>query len=476
MITDSIVGLRLKFLGVKLPIKQISTAILIKVLTNYLQIISTIFTFKLELPISLSAAINICASPIDSMAYSLDCYLVTLVDVLIIYFRIIWSLIMALSYCVIFIGLGVLAIAVKLINHNFTYINISLIYLFIYLQPNLIGQLISLVSYRKISDELWISSNVAYRYDTSSHLIWIITFDIPLLLILCIIIPTILWYGVYKNRYKLEKTVTRKTWGYLYHEYTQTAYYWETVKIFYKELIILARIYYVDHITVKASLIFIFLFLYSLIAKKINPYMNKQLNDLDQESIIICAISIVLASSLHSAQQSNLNEIIWPFYVVMVGLNSFQIIKLIFAIIMAYFNKIFNKIDGIKQKIFACLPVRIRSVPKIQKIFEARQNQLVRIQRRFGKLKKHLITMAKDNLKAKKQNYQQQNQRESSLFLHQSLQNSLKGRNLKSTDNIIRQCTYITFRNQSRVSSRPNEEHDNQLCRTQTQREESSML
>ena len=183
------------------------------------------------MPPGLSAIINSCANPIESMAFSLDCYLVSITDILIIYFRVIWSLIMALSYILIFIGLGALAIALKIIHHDFSFITISLIYLFIYFQPNLIGQLISLLSYRKISDEFWISSNVSYRYDTSSHLKWIIAFDIPLLIILCITIPTILWYGVYKNRQKLDKTTTRKTWGYLYHEYIKKAYFWETIKI-----------------------------------------------------------------------------------------------------------------------------------------------------------------------------------------------------------------------------------------------------
>ncbi|CAD8178156.1 unnamed protein product [Paramecium pentaurelia] len=72
--------------------------------------------------------------------------------------------------------------------------------------------------------------------------------------------------------------------------------------------------------------------------------MTKQLNILDKQSILI-AISIVLACSIHSGQQQNLNEITWPFYVTIV------------SIILAYFNRIFDKIDRIKKKLFIYLPL-----------------------------------------------------------------------------------------------------------------------
>lgn len=45
MIEEFIIGLRLKAFGVTVVIKSASSAILIKVFTNYLQIISTIATF-----------------------------------------------------------------------------------------------------------------------------------------------------------------------------------------------------------------------------------------------------------------------------------------------------------------------------------------------------------------------------------------------------------------------------------------------
>lgn len=90
------------------------------------------------------------------MAYSLDCFLIKVTDIEIIYFRIIWSLLLATSYIKTFFIIQGIQILTKSIKYNTAFVSTALIYVFIYLQPNLIGGLISLISYRIISDEYWI--------------------------------------------------------------------------------------------------------------------------------------------------------------------------------------------------------------------------------------------------------------------------------------------------------------------------------
>lgn len=90
------------------------------------------------------------------MAYSLDCFLIIISNIEIIYFRIIWSLLLAISYIAAFFIIQGVQILTKSIKYNTAFVSTALIYVFIYLQPNLIGGLISLVSYRIISDEYWI--------------------------------------------------------------------------------------------------------------------------------------------------------------------------------------------------------------------------------------------------------------------------------------------------------------------------------
>ncbi|CAD8169357.1 unnamed protein product [Paramecium pentaurelia] len=402
MIKEFVKGLRLKAFGVRVAIKEAQAAIFIKVFTNYLQIISTITTFQLQIPIGFSSVFNSVGNPVNTLAYSLDCFLINITDILIIYFRIIWSLIMTSTYISIIFSLFGIAIIIKITKFNFSFITTSLIYLFIFFQPNLIGGIISLFSYRKISDEYWIQGNVAYRYDTNQHTQWLITFCLPLLLIFGTILPFFLWHGVYKNRDRLDFSQVRKTWGYLYNEYGKHAYFWETIKIIQKEIIIIVLTYYDDHISIKASLVFLVLFSYSLITIKQRPYMTGQLNQIDTESTVVCAISIILASSIFTAQQQKFYEIVWPFYFIIFFLNSFYILKMVIQIIFAYLKKHYEKVDVLKELIVQQFPKFVNSKPFIQKLFETHKNQQSRIKQQYKKLRLYLLPQARLILEFKK--------------------------------------------------------------------------
>ena len=85
------------------------------------------------------------------MAYSLDCFLVGITSIEILYFRMIWALIMPSFYITIFFGLYFIAILLDKTKYNLSVISTTLIYMYIYLQPNLVGGLISLLSFRLIS-------------------------------------------------------------------------------------------------------------------------------------------------------------------------------------------------------------------------------------------------------------------------------------------------------------------------------------
>ena len=122
-----------------------------KILTNYLQIVSSISTFQLKFPSAIDSIFTTVGNPVQSMAYSLDCFLVDISSIQILYFRMIWALFMPLFYIIIFFALYSIAIALKKAKFNISVISTTLIYMYIYLQPNLVGGLISLLSFRLIS-------------------------------------------------------------------------------------------------------------------------------------------------------------------------------------------------------------------------------------------------------------------------------------------------------------------------------------
>lgn len=97
------------------------------------------------------------------MSFSLDCFLITVSDIDIIYFRMIWALLMPLIYIITFLSIYTIAIIINITKPNESAVTTSL---FTYLQPTLLIGFISLLSFRYISDVYWIQGNVAYRYDT----------------------------------------------------------------------------------------------------------------------------------------------------------------------------------------------------------------------------------------------------------------------------------------------------------------------
>lgn len=107
--------------------------------------------------------------------------------------------------------------------------------------------------------------------------------------------------SLYRLQYKLDEEETRKSWGYLYNEYSPKAYFWEIVKILEKGFMIVFLTFYEDLIIIKASLIFIITFVYSLLTKKYKPYKLSYLNFIDDLSTLICETSIVLGMTIYSA-------------------------------------------------------------------------------------------------------------------------------------------------------------------------------
>lgn len=119
-------------------------------------------------------------------------------------------MIMPFIYIFIFFLLYWIAVKLKRVVYSVSVITTTFIYLYIYLQPNLVGGLISLISFRNISNVKWIQANVAYRYDTLTHFLWLLSFCLPGLLIIAFLIPFLFYYALYINKENLNDKKVRQ--------------------------------------------------------------------------------------------------------------------------------------------------------------------------------------------------------------------------------------------------------------------------
>jgi hypothetical protein len=137
-------------------------------------VINTISTFRLALPTFFSQVTDNVGNPVKAMSYSMDCFLTTITNIEILYFRMIWSLLMPFFYLVAFLVGYAILILLKKTKYSTSVVYTTFIYMFIYLQPTMIGGFMQLASLRTISDISWVQSDVAYQYYTVSHQTWVL--------------------------------------------------------------------------------------------------------------------------------------------------------------------------------------------------------------------------------------------------------------------------------------------------------------
>ncbi|CAD8200138.1 unnamed protein product [Paramecium octaurelia] len=399
---------KLKQIGIMIIVTKNNAVNFIKILTNYLQIIASISTFQLELPQNMEYAMNSLGNPVETMAYSLDCFLKDMFESISIHYsRTIWQLIMPIVYILLFLQFYGVGVILKYFDFNCCVISTSLIYMFIYFQPNIIAGQIGLLSYRTISGYKWILGNVANRYDTNDHYKWLLSFSFPVLFTFGVLLPGLLFNRLYKIRNTLQHMKNRLIWGYLYNEYKEIAYYWEIIKIIQKELIIIVLTFYQDQIIVKAVLAYGIIFIYNYLTLQIFPYQSMQLNILDHQSTRVCGFSIVLAIGIYGSLQSAIIEVQIPFYIIMAIINFLFLAKLILQIIKAYFQQFELIIDIIRDFIRTKIP-SLQQYPVFQKLLKNQQQTRLRAQKNFRKIKASVILLSRQILQNKKVNNTQE--------------------------------------------------------------------
>ncbi|CAD8112865.1 unnamed protein product [Paramecium sonneborni] len=360
---------------------------LIKIFTNYLQIISSLTTFKLSLPVNYFYFLDGVGNPIQRISYSLDCYLVLISYLDIHYTRLIWQLILPCIYFLILSIFYSVLIYLNYIKYKGSIVMTAIIYMYIYFQPSLIGSVIALVSTRTISGVSWIQANVAFQFDTFVHHRWVIGFCIPILFLFGILIPAGLLYGLYQQRHKLIYKRGKSLFGYLYYEYKPKAYFWEIIKIVTKELVILFLIFYEDSIIIKGSLIYLILLFYQLLNLKYQPFKSFRLNQLDYESTLICGTSIIIGIGLNIGQQSQFKSIYNFYFLALMIMNIFMLVKFVIYLINSYFNEMEQLTDQIKKKVQSILPKQIKMSQQCQRILELSSVRRQRVKNNFKRLK-----------------------------------------------------------------------------------------
>ncbi|KAL4450791.1 hypothetical protein ABPG74_011633 [Tetrahymena malaccensis] len=358
---------KINFLPKKAVQNQESVGIIIKIFTTYIQLLLVIQTFKLQLPPGLRDISASIGDPVQQMGFSMDCALYQMQKrIPITYFRLIWAQFMPIIYVSIYLIGHYIYINIKKYRfHNVT-AWISVIYMFISMQPSIVRTHIQTSSCRFISGENYIKADVSQICYTSTHIGWVLFYILPTLMVWIVLIPLFFLYNMYKGKNDLNKIRMQYRFGFLYTEYKQTSYFWEIVKIYQKTLVTIFINIFDQYISIKGILVIFILIVYIYFQKKNSPYLEKRFNNLDIQSNLTVIISIILAIFI---LDNPFAYQIWLAYAALITLNVYFIIIMLGILISGLTSKFESKLYEIYLKISKKFPSlsRFLKLPRIPK-------------------------------------------------------------------------------------------------------------
>ncbi|EAR87180.2 transmembrane protein, putative (macronuclear) [Tetrahymena thermophila SB210] len=283
-----------------------NSGILIKMFTNYIQIVGSIATFNLSIPSGIFEFPQTIGQPLNKTMSSLDCALKDLNSSQQIRFP--WYI-----------------------------LTTAIMFLIIYIQPDLVAQIIALLSCRQVGDTNYILSNVSFVCYSREHQFYILALIIPMLLLWVFIIPAIFFFLLRRNKDKLESSEIKLKYGFLYKEYQNYAFYWEFIKMAEKLAIILVLNFYSQSIVTKGILVFIIIAAYGILTLIIHPYQETEINEIDFNSTNVCALTVLFGLFMYD---NPFFYFVYTSFGIIIIMNSWFICKILSKIIKGYIPKI----------------------------------------------------------------------------------------------------------------------------------------
>ena len=382
-------------------------SIYIKLLITYFQIISTLTSLEIKTPEGLEIIDGI-GNPLERFLYSFDCFIVSIiVKINIVYLRliigIIFPFVLFFSFAIVFLMFQYVIKKDK--KKNFVLYSVML-FLFIYIQPNLIEKMLAILSCRKISNNLYMKADTANLCYSAQHIFYIIVLVSPAAIILGFLFPICLYLFLFKRRKKLNMNYYLKRFGFLYNEYKPKYFYWELVKIYFKLSIFFSLNYYDSYIKVKACLILIFLSGYFFALNKCKPYKTDSLIEIDKMSIIFSFFTILIGMIAFQAEYKSLPYICF----IVIGLINFFFLQFMI-------RKIINTLsETLEIKIEKFKAVIVKKIPFLKKILKVKK--ISKFENQWKKLRKHVFSskFLKKNVGSNLQEFIFDNKRKSRYF------------------------------------------------------------
>ncbi|KAL4465240.1 hypothetical protein ABPG74_001954 [Tetrahymena malaccensis] len=313
--------------------------IYLKLYMHFIQISS--ISYQIYQPLFLKVLQVGIGTPIDFIKFSADCRnFFTQQNLPHAYGRIIWSQILSASYFLFLLIIYYFLFMVRYFKRfERSLITTGIIFIFLFLQPNIISELVQIISCRDIGGTQYLIADITLKCYTLEYYSYIFILFLPLFLIWAIVIPIIGIIILKRKVSILNYCSVRLSYGLLYSEYKKQQYYWEFVKVNLKLIIILISSFFSQQIQFKNTLCTMVLFCYLMLSIFKAPYINVNFNHIDQYlciTLIICLqLNLLVNTSNNDIQLEICSFLLYAMHYLF---SSYLII----LVLLVNTNQIFN--------------------------------------------------------------------------------------------------------------------------------------
>ena len=324
--------------------RENQTSILMRIMTNYVQLISVSMTFKVKFPVSLTQLFG----PINLFGSTSDTYLsydwfisgiqVTAFTPSVQLFKIVLTGFMPIGLFVLYLAIwGCLYFAMNKwfssIKRNLIISAICIIFMF---HPTIMKSCLQIFECTLVNEnDKRMDLYMDYKWYSKEHFFWIGTVAIPILAVWVIGAPVLALLILFRHRKHLEQGYIKDYMLILYQGLKPNAFYWEFVNTLRKGLILWWSVFLSTESPIYQTLCsVIILIIIMRLQQFIKPYKNSINNDMEQNAVN-AGIVTLFCGIVFSQTQANydiFNTIALSFLIIV---NSIFIIEWVFFLLLS---------------------------------------------------------------------------------------------------------------------------------------------
>ena len=319
--------------------KSNKAAILMKILTNYLQLVSIVssFDFKWSEDTSNVMGGQSQASEATGQIFNFDCVLKSLGTqniglrsfflklTFIAIFPVLAYFICKLVWFIIYSKRHRKTVWKHLVEMN-NRVTTSIVVIMFMIHPNIVKTSIYGFRCKNLSN----LSNPVYFLDQdyemqcweSTHLKWVLFLALPSLILWGFGIPMLALFHIRRNLEKFQDFEFKKAFGFLYDGYKLDRYFWEFVILYRKITMVFILVFLVTYsLATQALAILAVCFLSYLIHIKSQPFIDPELNDAEKKSLINSSFTIYIGLYYISGNLPKAVDVLLLILLVLVNAN-----------------------------------------------------------------------------------------------------------------------------------------------------------